>query len=52
MLLSGFVSHFLVDHVAVSLVAHWLFLPTDDAKEDGNEEEEQTAGHCQTDDHF
>lgn len=52
MLLSGFVSRFLVDHVVVSPVAHWLLLPTDDAEEDGDEEEEQTAGHRQTQDHF
>lgn len=51
-LLSGFLSHFLVDHMAVSPVAHWLFLPANDAEEEGDEDEEQAAGHRQTDDHF
>lgn len=52
MLLSGFVSDFLVDHVVVALVADWLLLPEHDSEEEGDEEEEQTAGHHQTDDHF
>lgn len=51
-LLSGFVSGILVDHVLVSPAAVWLLLPTDHAEEDDDEEEEQTARHGQTDDHF
>lgn len=52
MLLSGFLSHFLVDHMVVPPVTDWLLLPTNNAEEDGDKEEEQTAGHCQADDHF
>lgn len=52
MLLSGFLAHFLVDHMAVPPVADWLLLPANNAEEEGDEEEEQAAGHRQTDDHF
>lgn len=51
-LLSGFLSDFLVDHVVVAPVADWLLLATNNAEEEGDEEEEQTAGHHQTDDHL
>lgn len=51
-LLSGFLSDFLVDHMAVPPVADWLLLPTNNAEEDDDDEEEQTSGHRQTDDHL
>lgn len=52
MLLSGFLSAFLVEHMVISPAADRLLLPADDAEEEGNEKEEQTAGDRQTDDHF
>lgn len=52
MLLSGFLSDLLVDHMVVSPAAVWLRLPTNNTEEEGDEEEEQKAGHRQTDDHF
>lgn len=52
MLLSGFLSTFLVDHMVVPPVADWILPPTNDAEEEDDEEQEQAAGHHQTDDHF
>lgn len=51
-LLSRFLSDFLVDHMLVSPAADWIFLPANNAEEEGDNEEEQTASHHQTDDDF
>lgn len=51
-LLSGLLTGLLVDHMLVPAVNHWLFLPADNAQEEGDKEEEEAAGQCQADDDF
>lgn len=48
--LSGGLAGFLVSHVVVPPVSEGLTLPADDGEENGDEDEEQTAGHGQADD--
>lgn len=51
-LLSGVLPSFLVDHMVVSLAAHWLILPANDDEQGDDEEQQQRGGDHQADDHL
>lgn len=52
MLLSGILPDFLVDHMMVSLVVHWLFVPTQNAEKDHDDDEEQASSCSQDGDYL